>query len=181
MVERESEWGGEGAHARECTERTNFCRNLSHHTTDPVADVMHCVKSLPKVCLTHKCGKKKREREEIQIHVNLFICFWWLTVRKHTDYTSFLVMCFQNKPDSLALTIFSSRKGFFLNYFFHFFQKTSPQHYLLGTISYKCYAVLIQTTLPDLKFNYFCFCILDWFSESCLQIQQHRFIQNYYI
>ena len=76
-------------------------------------------------------------------------------------------MCFLNKPDSLALKIFSSRKGFFLNYFFHFFQKTSPQHYLLGTISYKCCTVLIQTTLPDLKFNYFCFCILDFLNHVC--------------
>lgn len=53
-------------------------------------------------------------------------------------------MYFQNKPDSLALKIFSSRKAFFLNHFFHFLKKIS-QHYLLGTISYKCYAVLIQT------------------------------------
>ena len=46
-----------------------------YHRT--VEDVVHCVKSLLKICLTHKHGKKKKkeEREEIKIHVNLFICF----------------------------------------------------------------------------------------------------------
>ena len=81
-------------------------------------------------------------------------------------------ICFQSEPDALVLKIFSSRKAFFffLNplFNFFFFRRHCCNIIYWCAISYKCHAMLIQTTLLCRKFI-FCFCILfDWFSESML-------------